>query len=46
MIVLFLIYMILWPGLFLICMDGIYDVLLEIRNELRKMNNAKTESKA
>lgn len=46
MIVLFLIYMILWLGLFLISMDVIYDVLLEIRNELRKMNNAKTGSKA
>ena len=38
MIVLFMIYMIVWPLLFVFCMDCIYKVVQEIRDELRKMN--------
>lgn len=43
--ILFMIYMIVWPLLFVFCMDCIYKVVQEIRDELRKMNG-EDESKA
>ena len=41
---LFMVYMIVWPIIFVCCMNYcIYKVVKEIRDELRKMNGEGTE---
>lgn len=45
MIILFMVYMIVWPILFVASMDCIYQVIQEIRNELRKKNGEAGEDK-
>ena len=44
--ILFMVYMIVWPILFVATMDAIYKVLQEIMDELRKLNGKNTKGDA